>query len=202
MDFSFIPQLAPNAEHFRIIMYGIILSTALLESLAFVGLFIPGTVFIIFTGVLAAQGILDLGDAITSAAIGAILGDLISYYLGMKGIKFFGPEKRVLNSDLLLKAESFIKKHGSKSIWIGRFIGPLRPVVPFVAGLSRMDPKKFIAWNAASGIAWAFTYVLVGYYFGQALKAIDIWLNRIGLGIFLVILIFGVGYWYYRSGKS
>ena len=205
MDLTFLLQLAPNIEHFRIIMYGIVLAMALLESLAFVGLFVPGMIFVLFAGVLAAQGFLDVGDAITSATIGTILGDLVSFYLGMKGINFFGPEKRLFKIELLQTAQSFIKRNGLKSILIGRFTGPLRSFVPFGAGLSRMDPKKFIFWNTLSAVVWAASLVLVGYFFGKALHLIVLWLNRIGIilsgAIVLILLLVFVRYWRERRLK-
>ena len=193
--------ISPSLEHFRALSYALVLAVSLLESLAFVGLFVPGTVFIVLSGLLAAQGVLDVGDVIVSATIGAILGDLVSFYLGRQSHRLFGPDRRVFKPQHLEKTEKFVQKYGSKSIWIGRFVGPLRPVVPFVAGLSKMDPKKFLLWNVVSGIAWALVHVLTGYFFGEALGPIERWTNRIGYVLVTALAMLALFFWVKKLAK-
>lgn len=134
--------------------------------------------FLVF---LSAQGYLDIRNLIWFAAVGAILGDGIGYYLGTKGIRFFRHENKILKLSHLEKGKAFFQKHGNKSVLLGRFISPLRPIVPFVAGLSRMDRKTFLLWNVISGILWSITFLLLGYFFGNALTAIEVWSTRAGI---------------------
>jgi undecaprenyl-diphosphatase len=192
---DFVNYLLPEIEHFQFLGYWVVLLVSLLESLAFVGLVVPGSTFIAFIGALSAEGYLDLGDLIWFATMGAILGDGISYLLGKKGKILFSEDGRFFKGSYLEKGEVFFRKHGAKSVFLGRFIGPIRPVIPFVAGLSRMDAKRFYIWNILSAILWASSTLLAGYFFGYAWKLVEVWSGRIGiflaaLALFLVCAYF------------
>jgi len=182
-----INYLLPKIEHFQFLGYWVVLLVSLLESLAFVGLVVPGSTFIIFIGALSARGFWDLGDLIWFAAVGAILGDGISYFLGRKGKILFKEENRIFKAVYLEKGEAFFKRHGAKSLLLGRFIGPIRAVIPFIAGLSRMKPKQFYFWNVVSAILWASTILLLGYFFGHTWNLVEVWSGRVG--IFLAIML-------------
>jgi undecaprenyl-diphosphatase len=154
-----------------------------LESLVFAGVIVPGSTLIILAGFLSSQGYLDIGDLIWFSAIGAILGDGISYYLGTKGTSLFHNENRWLRADHLDRGKQFFRKHGNKSVFLGRFIGPLRAIVPFIAGLSGMKKRKFLFWNIISAFLWSALHLLVGYFFGNAFTAIEVWSTRVGYAI-------------------
>lgn len=185
---EFLTSLLPKIQHLGVLGYWIVLLISLAESLPFIGLIIPGTILVGLFGFFSAQGYLDIGDLIWFSAIGAILGDSISYYLGTRGTKLFRQENKILKLSHLESGGQFFKKHGNKSIFLGRFISPLRPIIPFVAGLFRMDKKVFLFWNIASGILWATSFLLLGYFFGSALNAIEIWSSRVGLFVLAVVV--------------
>ena len=187
---DFFNSVFPAIESIGIFGYWVLLLTSFAESLPFIGLIVPGTIFLGFFGFLSAQGYLDIGDLIWFAAIGAILGDGLSYYLGRKGAIFFSDKNTILKQSYLEKGEKFFKKYGNKSIFLGRFIGPLRPIVPFIAGLSGMDKKIFIFWNVISAALWSVMFLFLGYFFGNALPIIGVWSTR--AGIFLVLLFFSM----------
>lgn len=192
---QFISSILPALQHLGVFGYWVVLIFALLESLAFVGIVVPGAVVVVFAGVLSAQGYLDLGDLIWFAAIGAILGDTISYYLGSRGKYLFRPESRFFKLSHLERGEEFFKRHGGKSIFLGRFIGPLRPIVPFIAGLSKMRMRTFLVWNITSGFLWAAAHILLGYAFGNALGVVEVWSSRVGLFVFgVAVSVFVVWY--------
>jgi len=176
----------PAVEHSRLLWYWVVLLISLLESLAFVGIIFPGTVFVVLAGFVSAKGSLDLGDLILFAAIGAIIGDVSSYYLGSHVKEFFKDDNKIFKSKYLDRGKSFFNKYGGRSIFFGRFIGPIRPVIPFVAGMFKMDKEKFLLWNIFSGFAWAVTFLLVGFFFGQVWQTISLWSTR--GGVFLVAL--------------
>ncbi|MEK7538429.1 MAG: LssY C-terminal domain-containing protein [Patescibacteria group bacterium] len=184
-----INNLLPTLEHVGVFGYWIVFFVALLESLAFVGSFVPGATIVVFAGVLSAKGYLDIGDLIWFAAVGAILGDSISYWLGTKGTKFFRNENKFLKLAHLERGEAFFARHGPKSIFFGRFVGPIRSIVPFIAGLSKMKQRTFLLWNISGGVLWAVAHVSLGYFFGEILHSAEAWISRAGLVIVVGLLV-------------
>jgi membrane protein DedA with SNARE-associated domain len=68
----------------------------------------------------------------------------------------------------LQRGEAFFRRHGNKSVFLGRFMGPIRGIIPFIAGLLAMDKRAFLLWNVLSGVLWATAHVLAGYFLGNA----------------------------------
>ena len=175
--------------------YWLIFFISLSESLVVVGLFVPGTTIIMIAGFLASKGGFDLGDLIWFVTLGAICGDGLSFYLGRREQR--QPHK-VFYSAQREKAERFFQRHGGKSVFFGRFIGPMRAIIPFIAGMAGMTPRVFFAWNITSGIAWATTYLLVGYFFGHAWQAVETWSTRVSLLLIVLFIVIICGYWLKR----
>ena len=108
---------------------------------------------------------------IVVAACAAIVGDNIGYWLGRTGgralLERFGPVRRY--ADRLLPAgERFFKRHGGKTVFLGRFVAVLRVTAAWLAGITHMTWWRFFLWNAAGGIVWATGVGLLAYYFGKA----------------------------------
>jgi undecaprenyl-diphosphatase len=122
---------------------------------------------------------------------GAVLGDCTSFFLGKfakQRIRNIWPFRN--HPKWLYNGEKFFARHGGKSIIIGRFVGPIRPVLPLVAGMLNMPSWRFISINLVSALGWAPLYILPGYFFGASLQG-DITLpNGVGkLGALLLTLI-------------
>ncbi len=198
---DFLTSLLPTIQHLGVWGYWLILLISLAESLAFVGIFVPGGLLVLLAGFLSAEGYLDLGDLIWFAALGAIIGDGISYWLGTKGLKFFRNENKILKLSHLERGERFFKKHGNKSVFLGRFIGPIRPIVPFVAGLLKMNKRSFFLWNITSAFLWAALYLLLGYFFGGAITIIETWSTRAGFFALALIVLFVVVWFLLKKGR-
>ncbi len=178
---EYLNLLAPTIESLGGFGYWLIFLIAFSESLAFVGTIIPGSILIYLAGFLASRGYFSIINLIWFTTAGAILGDGLSYFLGTKGKHLFKNENKLLKLSHLEKGEEFFRKHGPKSVFIGRFVGPLRPIIPFIAGLSRMDKKTFFLWNISSAILWSVSHLLVGYFFGGAIGVIEAWTTRAGI---------------------
>lgn len=149
---------------------GVVMLIAFFESLALVGLFLPGAVLMFGVGALVGSDVLPLWPTLAWAAVGAIGGDGVSFWLG----KHYHQRIRALwplrsHPELLAQATNFFYRHGGKSIVLGRFIGPIRPVIPLVAGMLEMPTRRFIPVNAISGVLWAPVYVLPGMVFAASL---------------------------------
>ena len=141
------------------------------ESLAVVGLFVPGVAMMFGIGALVAVGALELWATLAWAAAGAIVGDGLSYWLGhhyKDRLRYMWPFRKY--PALMRRGEMFFERHGGKSVLFGRFVGPVRPVIPVVAGMLGMPPARFLVVNVASALAWAPAYTLPGVVFGASLN--------------------------------
>lgn len=143
---------------------------ALGESLAVVGLVVPGAAIMVAVGALVALGALEFWPTLIAAVAGAIAGDGISYWLGHRyrdRLRSLWPFRS--HAQWLSHGENFFRRHGAMSILFGRFVGPVRPIVPVVAGMLGMRPAHFYAVNVLSALAWAPAYLLPGMAFGASL---------------------------------
>lgn len=140
-----------------------------IESLAILGFFIPGSLILSTIGGLIGSGVIPALTIFTWAIVGAILGDSISYWFGYRYhhvIRRIWPISRF--PKLIAKGEIFFYRHGGKSIFIGRFIGAIRPMIPLIAGMLRLRPTKFFIFNVLSAIIWAPAYMAPGILIGAA----------------------------------
>jgi undecaprenyl-diphosphatase len=173
------------------IAYTIVFLTALSESLAVVGLIVPGAILMVIFGALIATGHLDFTAVFISAFLGAIAGDGISYWIGkyyQQELKSIWPLSRY--PDLIDKGERFFIKHGGKSILLGRFVGPIRPVIPAIAGMMKMPVRFFLFINILSALLWAPLYLLPGILLGTSLELASQLTGRFAL--LLLIFIFSI----------
>jgi membrane protein DedA with SNARE-associated domain len=130
--------------------YLVIFLGAMLESAAFLGLVIPGESLVLVAGFFAAQGLLDLDVLITVVAVGAALGDSIGYemgrWMGRPALMRYG-SRFGLTDARVAKADEFFARHGNKAVFLGRFVGFARALVPFLAGSSQMAYRSFLPYN-------------------------------------------------------
>lgn len=141
-----------------------VFTIAMSESLAVVGLFIPGLLMMGIVGALVSAGVLAIAPTLLYAIFGAIVGDGISYWIGRRfkeHLPYYWPFRRF--PQWLARGKKFFLDHGSKSIVIGRFVGPVRPFIPVVAGMMSMDPRVFLFANILSAVIWAPIYMLPGF---------------------------------------
>ncbi len=185
--------LNSNPEYSGLITFGI----AAAESIAIIGTVIPGTVMMTAIGTLAGMGIIPLWYTIFWAMIGAIAGDGISYWLGRmfnERLPFLWPFKA--HPYLLESGERFFRKHGWLSVFIGRFVGPVRALIPLVAGMLNMSPFSFTVANVLSAIGWAPLYMLPGILLGAASLELppDVALHVI-LSLLMTTLLLALCFW-------
>jgi membrane-associated protein len=135
------------------------------------GVPLPGETALITAAVLASQHRLQIALVIALAAAAAILGDNAGYLIGRKGGRWLlqrpGPFAHH-RTRVLQRGEPFFARHGSKAVFLGRWILGLRTWASWLAGASHMPWRSFSLWNAAGGISWATTIGLIAYYAGQS----------------------------------
>jgi membrane protein DedA with SNARE-associated domain len=142
--------------------------TAFGESFAFVSLLFPGTTVLIAAGTLLSAGTLPYASILSGAILGAVFGDSVSYWLGRSfggGIARVWPFSR--HPELLSRGILFFERHGGKSVFIGRFFGPVRAVIPLAAGIMLMPRGRFWFANVTSALVWAPMLLLAGDAVGE-----------------------------------
>jgi membrane-associated protein len=154
--------------------YVLVGGLAFLETGAFVGLVAPGETAVVLGGVVAAHGEVELGLMLALVWIAAAAGDLASFWLGRRlGRRFLvahGPRIGV-TPPRLERVDTFFDRHGPKAILVGRFVGIIRAVAPFLAGASGMRVRGFLPWSLLGTLAWATAFTLVGYLFSSSFGA-------------------------------
>lgn len=144
---------------------------ACLECLAIVGLIMPGTVMIFAIAVLAGSGVLSLGEALLLGFAGGLLGDLLSYGLGRRYHQAIRSIRVLRNHpEWLLRAEIYFERYGIASLLVGRFIGPLRPMLPLTAGMLDMPFGRFFLVSVVASAGWSMAYLLPGWTAGAAVR--------------------------------
>jgi membrane protein DedA with SNARE-associated domain len=144
---------------------------ALLETGAGIGLIAPGEVAVVIGGVTAGQGHTDLHVLIAIVWACALAGDLTSYVLGRRlGRNFLLRHGHLvkLTPARLEQVETFLTRHGGKTIIVGRFIGLVRALAPFVAGSSRMPARRFVPATILAAGIWSAAFSVLGYVFWQS----------------------------------
>jgi membrane protein DedA with SNARE-associated domain/membrane-associated phospholipid phosphatase len=169
---------------------------AFLETGAFIGLVAPGETTVIVGGLVAGQGQISLMVLIAIVWTCAVLGDLTSYTLGRRlGRDFMvrhGARVKI-TEERLQQVEAFFERRGGMTILIGRFIGLVRAIAPFIAGASRMPLRKFLPYDVLGAGLWATTFCVLGYVFWRSFDQLTAWVSRglfaFGLAIAVVVAI-------------
>jgi undecaprenyl-diphosphatase len=151
--------------------YALVAVSAFLETGAFVGLVAPGETVVIAGGVIAGQGEIQLLPLIGLVWLCAVLGDTTSFYIGRRlGRRFLerhGPRFKI-TEERLQQVESYFDRHGGKTILIGRFIGLVRALAPFIAGSSGLAYRRFIPYSIVGCGLWSSLFCTIGYVFWRS----------------------------------
>ncbi|HLI07475.1 MAG TPA: DedA family protein [Ktedonobacteraceae bacterium] len=135
------------------------------------GIPFPGETMLLLASFYAAiNHHLQIPIVIACAALGAIIGDNLGYWIGRTGgralVSRYG-RFVFIKPEHIERAERFFEKHGNKTVFFGRFFAILRAWAAFLAGVNHMPWRTFLLYNAAGGIVWATIYGLLGYFAGR-----------------------------------
>lgn len=181
----------PEGRHYYLLLFFV----AFAESLPVAGLLVPGSTIIVLSGFLIVAGKGNLTAIILVATAGALFGDLLSLWLGKRygglflRMRFFRRRRKMIRF-----AQNFFVTHGGKSLFFARFLGPIRGIVPFIAGLSRLPQRTASFYILISSILWGICYPGLGYLGGSSLQQAQTLSARFGLAIFVLLLIVIVHY--------
>ena len=172
-----------------------VLSLVMLESL---GIPLPGEIALVTAAAYAGVAHnVSISGVILMAAIGATVGGILGYWIGIKGglplLVRYGGYIGVRRSHIA-KAHSFFENNGAKTILFGRFVAVLRTWAAVIAGAACMSFKQFVAYNTLGSVVWSIGFGLLGYYFGRDLPVLERYISRASLGILVAVLV-GVVAW-------
>jgi membrane protein DedA with SNARE-associated domain/membrane-associated phospholipid phosphatase len=174
--------------------YLLVAFMAMAETAAFVGFIAPGEFTIIFAGVLAGEGTLSIQLLIGITWASCVAGDAIGFVLGRRLGRDFvlrhGPRVRI-TEERFHKVEEFFRRHGGKAVFLGRWVGLIRPLMPFLAGASKMSYRRFAPYDILSAGLWSATWCLLGYIFWRSFEQVASTAGRgtLAFGILLALFI-------------
>src|SRR4051812_14939170 len=178
--------------------YALVGAMAFLETGAFVGFIAPGEFTVILGGVIAGEGTISILPLIGLVWICAIAGDSLSFLIGHRvGRRFMlkhGPRVRI-TEERFHQVEDYFDHHGGKTIVIGRFLGFVRPLAPFIAGTSRMTYGRFLPYSVIGTGLWGTTFCLLGYIFWRSFDKVSKIAGQATLGLgFVAVIVGGIVY--------
>jgi undecaprenyl-diphosphatase len=167
---------------------------AFLETGAFVGLVAPGETVVIAGGVIAGEGTIELIPLIGLVWLCAVLGDTTSFYIGRRlGRSFLekhGPRVKITH-ERLTQVEGYFDRHGGKTILIGRFIGLVRALAPFIAGASGLTYRRFIPYSVVGTGLWSTVFCVLGYIFWRSFDKVAHYAGQaiFGFGVTVAVIV-------------
>jgi membrane protein DedA with SNARE-associated domain len=173
-----------------LLVYGLVALFVFGEAALFLGFVLPGETTVIVGGVIASQGSINVTVLATLVVIAAIGGDSVGYLVGRR----FGPQLLELrpirkHRQELDDALVSLQRRGALYVFIGRFTSFLRAVMPGLAGMSRLEYRRFLVANASGGLLWGLGFTLLGYLGGKQLPRIEKYIGYFGSGLLAVLAV-------------
>lgn len=191
--------MIPGVDLIEFIKWASIIGVALVvfaESGLLIGFFLPGDSLLFTTGFLISAGFLNVNIhlAVLVVFIAAVIGDSVGYTFGRKlGPRLFRKkDARFFKQEYIQQAQTFYEKHGGKTIIIARFIPIVRTFAPIVAGASKMEYRRFLAFNVTGALLWAAGVTYAGYLLGGVFEHFGIEIDTVLLPIIAVIILVSV----------
>jgi membrane protein DedA with SNARE-associated domain/membrane-associated phospholipid phosphatase len=176
--------------------YLVIAVLSFLETGAFVGLLVPGETALLVGGAVAGQGVINIYLLIAIAWVCAVLGDTVSFYLGHRlgrGFILKHGNRVGITQERYHQVEVYFEKHGGKTVLIGRFLGLIRALSPFVAGTSGMRYRAFVPYSILGAGLQVTLHILAGYIFARSIDAAAEYVGLVAVIIGTVIVVSVVG---------
>jgi membrane-associated protein len=136
-----------------------------------VGFFLPGDSLLFTAGIFVASGIVDTPIWLVCVLLtaSAIAGNVVGYWIGYKaGPPLFSrPNSRLFRAEYVEKTREFFERYGARAIVLARFVPIIRTFITAMAGVGRMDPKRYFTYSVIGGVLWATGVTLLGYWLGN-----------------------------------
>jgi membrane-associated protein len=201
----FVQLVTDPAALYELVRWGgyvALVAIVFTETGLLVGFFLPGDSLLITAGLVAAAGGLDIWLVNGLLIVAAIVGDSVGYAIGYRaGPRIFRREdSRWFNRRHLVRTREFYERHGGKTIVLARFIPIIRTFAPVVAGVGRMEYRRFLAYNVLGGIGWVSGLTWAGYLLGRTIPDIGRYIHVvIGVVVIVSVIPIGVEWWRARA---
>jgi membrane protein DedA with SNARE-associated domain/membrane-associated phospholipid phosphatase len=182
--------------------YLVLFAVVFAECTLFTSVVVPGELIVVLAGFLCHTGVLALPQTLAAVMTAALLSYPAGFQLGRTlGGSYFRTHRRFLflREPHLARVQSYLDEHGGKTILFSRFIGFLRALAPFTAGMGGMGWGRFLAFSLSGGVVWSITFVLLGYFLGESWRLAERWAGRFGLFLFFLLLLAVLFGWAYRK---
>jgi membrane-associated protein len=153
----------------------LVCSIVFVETGLFVGFFLPGDSLLVTAGVFASAGHLHLGWLLSIVWLCAVAGDQLGYWIGRRaGVALYKKNDSLLfKKRHLEKAHEFYGRYGGKTVVLARFVPIIRTFASPVAGIGRMNYRRFLSYDIFGGFLWVWSMILLGYFLGSTIPEID-----------------------------
>jgi membrane-associated protein len=180
-------HLAWLAANYGAWVYAILFAIVFCETGLVVTPFLPGDSMLFVAGAVAATGALDVHGLFAVLATASFLGDNTNYWIGhYLGPRVFSREgSRILNPAHLARTQAFYDRYGTTTVFFARFVPIVRTFAPFVAGVGRMQYRRFLLYSFSGSITWVGSLAYAGYYFGT----VPVVQDNLGLVIIAIVLL-------------
>jgi membrane protein DedA with SNARE-associated domain len=185
------------------LVYGLVALLVFGEAALFIGFILPGETAVLVAGVVASQGHVNIGVVAALVVAAAITGDSVGYAIGHR----YGESLMKLpilkrRRGALDRALEGLRRRGPIYVFIGRFTAFLRAVMPGLAGMSRMNYRRFLIANALGGIIWGVSFTLLGYFAGTALTRIEKYASWVGLVVLIAMIVFFIVFHFVKKSRE
>jgi membrane-associated protein len=150
---------------------------------------LPGDSLLFAVGLFVATGQVhvNLGLAIVALCAAAFLGNVVGYEIGRAiGTPLYERDGRILKKKYFDQTTAFFDKHGNKALVIGRFVPIVRTFITVVAGVSRMERRRFFTWSAVGAVLWGAGLTIVGYFLGKSLPGLA---DKLEIAVVLIVAV-------------
>lgn len=185
------------------LVYGLVTALVFGETALFIGFVLPGETAVLVAGVVASQDRVNVGVVAVLVVAAAIAGECVGYAIGhrfgesLMRLRFLRRRRPALE-----RALEGLRQRGPIYVFIGRFTAFLRAVIPALAGMSRMNYRRFFIANAASAILWGVAFTLLGYFAGTALARIENYASWVGLSVLIAMILFFIIFHFVKKSRE
>ena len=172
---SLVQSLGPDPEallkSFGAVAFWVALAVIFAECGLLIGFFLPGDSLLFVVGMLIAQGFIaiNIGLAILLLILAAIIGNIVGYWIGLKAgpALFKRPDSKLFKKEYVDKTHAFFEKYGGRAIIMARFVPIVRTFITAIAGVGKMDFRKYLIFSFIGAVLWAGLVTLAGYFLGN-----------------------------------